>query len=270
MSAKRAAAAAVALIFFCGFLALGTWQVHRRAWKLDLIARVEARVHAPAVAAPAPPEWPAVTAKTDEYRRVEATGTLLERASTAVQALTDLGSGYWLMTPLRTADGSIVYINRGFVAAADGGGPTRDGHGTATAGQGTATAAEGIATAAQGTAAQGIATAAQGNATQPVRITGLLRLSEPGGGFLRHNDPAANRWYSRDVAAMASARGLHAVAPYFIDADRSSSPGNGIDSPRGGMTVLVFANNHLLYAITWYTLALMIPVSIGLARRAER
>jgi len=258
MSAKRAAAAAVALIFFCGFLALGTWQVHRRAWKLDLIARVEARVHAPAVAAPAPPEWPAVTAKTDEYRRVEATGTLLERASTAVQALTDLGSGYWLMTPLRTADGSIVYINRGFVAAADGGGPTRDGHGTATAGQGTATAAEGIATAAQGTA------------TQPVRITGLLRLSEPGGGLLRHNDPAANRWYSRDVAAMASARGLHAVAPYFIDADRSSSPGNGIDSPRGGMTVLVFANNHLLYAITWYTLALMIPVSIGLARRAER
>ncbi len=257
-SAKRVVAAAVALIFFCGFLALGTWQVHRRAWKLDLIARVEARAHAPAVAAPAAPEWPAVTAKTEEYRRVEATGTLLEGASTAVQALTDSGSGYWLMTPLRRADGSIIYINRGFVAAADGGGPAREGRGATL--EGPSAALEGHGTAA----------AAQGTAGQPVRITGLLRLSEPGGGFLRHNDPAANRWYSRDLAAMASSRGLHGVAPYFIDADRSSSPGNGIDSPRGGMTVLVFANNHLLYAITWYTLALMIPVSIGLARRAER
>jgi cytochrome oxidase assembly protein ShyY1 len=34
--------------------------------------------------------------------------------------------------------------------------------------------------------------------------------------------------------------------------------------------VITFSNNHLLYAITWYTLALMIPVSLGLSLRAER
>ncbi len=237
---KRVTGAAVALIFFCGFLALGTWQVHRRTWKLDLIARVAARAHAAPVAAPPPAEWPGVTAKTQEYRRVEATGTLLNESSTAVQALTELGSGYWIMTPLRTPDGSIIFINRGFVAAAAGGGPAM------------------------------VHNLAPGATREPAQITGLLRISEPGGGFLRRNDPAANRWYSRDVGAMASARGLHAVAPYFIDADRSSSPGNGTDSPRGGMTVLAFPNNHLLYAITWYTLALMIPVSIALALRDER
>ena len=72
--------------------------------------------------------------------------------------------------------------------------------------------------------------------------------------FLRANDPAAGRWYSRDVAAIAWARGLSEVAPYFIDADAASEPG-GI--PVGGLTVVVFHNNHLVYAITWYVLAAM-------------
>ena len=45
-------------------------------------------------------------------------------------------------------------------------------------------------------------------------------MTEPGGGFLRRNDPAAGRWHSRDVRAIAAARGLDEVAPYFIDAER--------------------------------------------------
>jgi surfeit locus 1 family protein len=32
-------------------------------------------------------------------------------------------------------------------------------------------------------------------------------------------------WYSRDVAAIAKAKGLGPVAPYFIDADASPNPG---------------------------------------------
>ena len=43
------------------FAALGVWQVERLAWKLDLIARVEARVRAPPVAAAAPAHWPSST-----------------------------------------------------------------------------------------------------------------------------------------------------------------------------------------------------------------
>jgi len=233
---KRAGGAALALIFFCGFIALGTWQLQRRAWKLDLIARVDARVHAPPVAAPDRREWSAVTAKTHEYLHVRVTGTLLNDAATAVTALTELGSGYWMLTPLRTSDGNIILINRGFVAKPDAVHiPTRDADGGPT-----------------------------------TTITGLLRMSEPRGAWLRRNDAKANRWYSRDVEAIASARGISPVAPYFIDADRSSSPGDGADSPIGGLTVIAFPNNHLLYSITWYTLALMIPVSLVLARRAAR
>ncbi len=232
---KRAGGAALALMFFCAFVALGTWQVQRRAWKLDLIARVDARVHAPPVAAPDPREWPQVSTKTHEYLHVRASGTLLNDAATAVKALTELGSGYWILTPLRTSEGSIILINRGFVAEPPAGHvPTE--HAKAA----------------------------------PTTITGLLRMSEPGGALLRRNDPAANRWYSRDVEAIALARGIAPVAPYFIDADRSSSPDEGADSPIGGLTVIAFPNNHLLYSITWYALALMIPVSLLLALRDAR
>ena len=84
----------------------------------------------------------------------------------------------------------------------------------------------------------------------PVTVTGLLRVTEPEGIFLRANDPAAERWYSRDVAAIAARRGLRTTAPYFIDADAASG-----GYPVGGLTVIAFRNNHLAYALTWFALA---------------
>ena len=76
--------------------------------------------------------------------------------------------------------------------------------------------------------------------------------SEPKGGFLRSNDPAGGRWYSRDVPAIAAARRVGQAAPFFIDADATPNPGGW---PVGGLTVLRFNNNHLVYALTWFGLA---------------
>jgi len=224
---SRAFLMACALLMFAGFVALGTWQVERRAWKLDLISRVDARVHAAPVPAPTAAQWPQVNAATDEYRRVQVTGTLLNDKETLVQAVTELGAGFWVLTPLRQADGTLVMINRGFVAP-----EVRD-------------------PAARGTPAPG----------GSVTVTGLLRMGEPGGGFLRKNAPSEDRWYSRDVQTMAATRGLGTVAPFFIDAqpdpDRAVPPGTST-WPAPGLTVIAFANSHLVYAITWYALALMV------------
>ena len=43
--------------------------------------------------------------------------------------------------------------------------------------------------------------------------------------------------------------------PYFIDADASAS---GAGEPIGGLTVITFPNNHLVYALTWFGLAAML------------
>ncbi len=98
-------------------------------------------------------------------------------------------------------------------------------------------------------------------------VTGLLRLSEPKGGFLRSNDPAGDRWYSRDVQAIAAAHGLGRVAPYFIDADATPNAGG---YPVGGLTIIAFPNNHLVYAVTWYTLAGLLAGAVVWVVRDER
>jgi surfeit locus 1 family protein len=248
--------AVAAVVLFCVFMMLGTWQVQRRAWKLDLIARVDQRVHAPPVPPPPPAEWPQVTAANSEYRHVRVTGTFLNESETLVQALTELGAGYWVLTPLRLTDGTLLMVNRGFVA------PER-----------------------RDRAAHEAATATTG-----ATVTGLLRISEPKGAFLRRNDPAKGLWYSRDVAAIAAARGLTRVAPYFIDEDAGDGPrvadaSVGTDgelvgagrvaqaasvAPIGGLTVIAFHNTHLMYAITWYGLSLLVAVGAWIVIREER
>jgi surfeit locus 1 family protein len=92
-------------------------------------------------------------------------------------------------------------------------------------------------------------------------------MPEPDGFFLRPNDPAKNSWNSRDVAAFAAKENLGTVAPYFIDADAKSNPGN---QPVGGLTVVSFRNSHLSYAITWFALATMVAGAAVFVWRYER
>lgn len=221
------------LALFAGFVALGTWQVHRLAWKKALIAHTDERVHAAPVAAPGPTEWAALTAANAEYRHVRLSGRWLGDRQTRVWTATDKGSGYWILTPLRRDDGSIVLVNRGF--APEG---WCDLEGRCPA-------------------------APEGEVT----VTGLLRISEPSGLF-RRNQPASDTWYTRDVAAIARARGLHDVAPYFVDADAHPNAG-GKPWPEGGMTVVHFPNHHLNYLMTWYILALMVLGAAGYVARDE-
>jgi len=222
---------ALALLAAIGFAALGVWQIERRAWKRDLIARVEARIHAPAVAPPVPGSWPGLDMRAEEYRRVRLRGTFDHDRETLVQALTERGAGFWVLTPLRTPQG-IVLVNRGFVP------PERRAPATRSAGR------------------------VAGTAT----VIGLMRTSEPHGGFLRANDPAADRWHSRDIAAIARARGLGTVAPFFVDADASPNPGG---YPLGGLTVVSFRNSHLVYALTWFALAALSGGAAVLALRSR-
>lgn len=236
MRLGRALLAAGALVAFCGFLALGVWQVERRAWKHALVARVEARVQAPPVDAPGPDRWATVTADHDGYRHVRLQGRFLHDRETLVQATTALGAGFWVLTPLQRPDGNAVLVNRGFVP------PERR------------------APDARGTPAP------EGDTT----VVGLLRTTEPGGGFLRQNDPAADRWHSRDVAAIAAARGLGPTAPYFVDADAPAGAVRGDIWPAPGLTTVAFADNHLVYALTWWALAAMVAGAAVYVVRHDR
>ena len=218
---------ALSALVFLVLMGLGIWQVQRLIWKRQLIADVDQRVAAQPVAAPGPADWAALTKQDDEYRQITVSGEYRGQ-DTLVQAVTALGPGFWVMTPLATDDGWTLLINRGFVAA-----DARDDR-----------------------------PVPQGRIT----VTGLLRPTQPDGAFLRANDPGADRWYSRDTAAIATARGVGKVAPYFIDADRSG----GDAQPVGGLTVIAFPNNHLSYALTWFAMAAGLCVLTYLALRRDK
>lgn len=200
-------------------MALGTWQVNRLAWKRDLIAHVEERAHAAPVEAPAANEWPSITEPSQyEYRRVHLSGTFRHQDEVQVYTVSDLGPGYWVLTPLQRDDGSAIIVNRGFV-------PTDK---------------------------REPSSRPEGEVEGRVDVVGLMRAPETGGLFLRTNDPQNNRWYSRNIAQIAETKQIENVAPFYIDADGTPNPGG---FPIGGKTMLTFPNNHLSYAITWYILA---------------
>lgn len=221
----KVALVCVALSMAGVMVLLGNWQLRRLDWKVDLMTAVETRAYQEPVAAPRGQIDPAEQA----YLRVTVRGQFRHGRSRRVKALTELGGGYWLMTPLQTSWG-YLWINRGFVPAASD-------------------------------------PANWVNPEGPLQLEGLVRVSQPGGTLLEKNDPAAGRWYSRDVAALSADAALVDAADYFVDADHAAGPQ---DWPRGGLTRLKFRNTHLSYAVTWYAMAALLTAAVLYVIRRER
>ena len=236
----KAVLALVGIALFIAFISLGTWQVQRRAWKLDLIERIDRRVHSQPVPVPAQSQWPQVQPATHEYLPIQAQGQWIPGRSVLTQAVSDLGAGFWVLTPLQQADGTQLLVNRGFIPSEQ-----------------------------RILFVQQIAQAPKEPTGKPVTVQGLLRLSEPNGGFLRENAPHEDRWHSRDIEAIAQAKGLSQAAPFFMDAGLPTQTAAQV-WPRAGLTVIQFTNTHAVYAVTWYGLALMVVGAAWLVVRYEK
>ncbi len=217
----------VPVVLLC--LGLGAWQIERLFWKEGLIAERAAAVAAP----PVSPPQSAAQARDMEFHRVTDEGEFLNDKEIFLGATSEAGrNGYQVLTPLRETDGRIVFVNRGFIPA-----ELRD-------------------------RAKRLA----GEPSSPVRIQGLLRLPPHGrpNWFLPDNRPDLNYWFWVDLPAMAKADGFDRVAPFYIDVDAAPNPGGW---PRGGVTRLALPNDHLQYAITWFSLAVALIVIYVLFHR---
>ena len=196
---------------------LGAWQLDRLHWKRGLIAAREAAL----VAAPVePPRTPAEAAAM-EFRRVTTQGEFQNEGEILLITPGPTGgSVYEVLTPLRAADGRIIFVDRGFVPA-DLHDPVKR---------------------------------AAGQSAGTVRVTGLVGLPPPRkpSWFRPDNQPERNLWFWLDLPAMAAANRLSNVAPFYIIADTTPNPG-GWPKPRDFTEPL--PNNHLQYAITWFALA---------------
>ena len=181
MNRSLVTATLFALVGLSMLLSLGVWQLERKAWKENLIATLNARIAAPPRALPLAPNQGA-----DEFSRVKLHGRFVPGQSALVftsgSALRpDITTpGYWVLSPLRTDDGRVVVVNRGFVADKNKVAPPPSGE---------------------------------------VELTGALRWPDESALFTPADEPQNNVWYRRDPVVIAGAKSWGEVARFFVEQD---------------------------------------------------
>lgn len=213
--------AIMTLVAFAVLIGLGGWQLQRRDWKLGLIERIEARAHEqPITLAEAVAHWE--RERDVEYYRLRLAGRFLHEHERHLYSIVGGEAGWKVITPFENEDGSVLLVDRGFVPE-----PFRDP-----------------------------ATRAAGQIDGRVELVALARAPGTPSAFTPDNQPAANRWFWRDVEGM-QAVGLPlevatSTLPFMAEAEKMEVPGGW---PRSGGTLLSLPNRHLEYALTWFGLA---------------
>ena len=237
---------AFTLVMVALFVGLGVWQLQRRIEKHALIAALTERLAAAPGALPVPSQWTALTPERDEFRRVSFSATYEPRPDAMVyssgSAVRDdvSGPGTWAFMPARLPDGAIVVINAGFVQNT-----MQD-------------------RAQQDRAVTPLVTGA------PVTLTGYLRFPEAAGMLTPPENIAKRLWFTRDHQAMARALGWaeagRPVAPFYVDLE-APAPASG--TPKPGPLQVHLKDDHLQYAITWFTLAAAVVIAFGVWMRGQ-
>lgn len=221
----------VALVMLGVLIGLGVWQVQRLALKNEFQRQQDFVYNAQ------PIELPVLANNLQglSFRRVRVTGRFDHAAELYLWAQRDGVAGYDVLTPFeRVGEGESqwIIVDRGWVPL------DRKDPATRQPGQ-----IDGAAT-----------------------VTGFVRTDMTERGKLTPaNEPAKNLWYTVDYAAMGDAT-KHYVRPFVVVADATPVPGG---LPAGAKGVPVATNNHLQYAITWFSLAGVLVVMYLLALRRQ-
>lgn len=201
-------------------IVLGSWQVQRLHWKEAIIAEREAAM------ARAPLSVASITKAGPSlwFRPVRATGVLLHDSEIYMDGKSYRSNpGGQVVTPMRLDRGGVVYINRGWVPRE-------------------------LRTPEKRPA---------GQVAGSVTVSGILRRSGRTNDWIPQNQPDKNEWYSVDVGAMAKRQGLVEVRPFYMEAGPAANPGGW---PLGRKPMILLSNNHLQYAFTWFSFAVVLLV----------
>jgi len=233
--------ATVAMLFGVAVLiGLGTWQLQRRAWKIELIDAVEARAtKSPRVLRDVLDKYRA--GNDQRYAKVTVQGEYDHSGEFHVFGTLGPVPGYYIFTLFNpsaeqnpsTGASKPFFVNRGFVP--------QD--------------------------LKSVDTRASAQVDGNIELTGLFRMAERKPTISRWVSPAnlvdQNIWYTRNPAEFvaqsanrfpsASPQDVRVQTEWYID-----SSGNEIGSqpyPEGSTTRIDFNNRHLEYAFTWFGLA---------------
>jgi len=203
-------------------LTLGTWQVKRLQWKNQLASEITERG--------AMPPMILVQDKIDldaiKYRKIIVKGHLLNDKE--VHLFTGAREmrgepGYNIITPLEQEDGSVMLVDRGWAPAKKKEPESRP------------------------------ETIINGE----VSIIGMLQSGEHPGIFTPENNISRNLWFWIDIPAIASFTGKTIPNVYVRALEGENDVGV---LPIAGKSTIEIRNDHLEYAIIWYSLAIILSV----------
>ena len=193
------------IIIFCS---LGTWQVYRLQWKLDLISEINNGLNSE----------PVFYSKTKiiNYQKVKFNGIFDFEKQVYLYSLNNKGTpGYDLITPIKMNSNEIVLVNRGWIK-------------------------------------KDLRNNKSINNINSKFFEGILKKITKPNPFKPENDIKNNIWYSLKLEDLESFTGykLNNFVLYLQD-NQNNLVKSKIVSPD-------LPNNHLKYAITWYSVALSI------------
>ena len=196
-------------LFILLFCALGTWQLYRLQWKLELISEITFGLDS------TPIKYSNSIKK--NYQRVISDGTFDYKNQIYLYSLNEKGKpGYDVITPFKTIGNEEVLVNRGWI--------TKEFKGSLKI----------------------------NNSKGSTKVIGLLRKIYKSNIFKPENDLDRNIWFSINLADVKKLTGVQFNNFIIYLEDQKAT------MPIPKKITVDVSNNHLKYAITWYSIAISI------------
>ena len=196
------------VLFITLFCALGTWQLYRLQWKMELISEITFGLNS------TPIKYSNNIEK--NYQRVTSEGVYKFEDQIYLYSLNEKGKpGFDIITPFKTSNNENILVNRGWIDKK----------------------------------LKGLEVI---NTDKKIKITGLLRKIYKANMFKPENDIKNNIWFSINLNDLE--KFTETTFPNYVIF--LENPDIKVPLPRE-ITIDV-PNNHLKYAITWYSIAISI------------
>ena len=198
------------IFFITVFCSLGTWQLYRLQWKLDLIDQINTGLKSE------PVKYSKIIKK--NYQRVSVEGKFKFNKQIYLYSLNETGKpGFDVITPLMTNSNEHVLVNRGWID-------------------------------------KNYKDLKSINVIKENEIVGIFREIPKSNMFKPKNDIFKNVWFSLNQNDLKRFTGIN-FRNYVIFLE-----GKKTNLPTPKVITANLTNNHLKYALTWYSVALSILI----------
>ena len=196
-------------LFITLFCALGTWQLYRLQWKMELISEITFGLNS------TPITYSNSIKK--NYQRIVSKGSFNFEDQIYLYSLNDKGQpGFDVITPFKTINNEIVLVNRGWIP-------------------------------------KGLKKNPKINSLENnIKIIGLLRKIYKANMFRPENDLENNIWFSVNLNDLEKLTG-NKFSNFIVFLEDPN-----MKAPLPKKITVDVPNNHLKYAITWYSIAISI------------